>query len=329
MDHPTRTAPPEAPADGAPLGVPPALDRAAAGGGQPPVAHACSNCGATLTGPYCAQCGQKAAHRMVSLGHILEDAVEDQFSLNAALPRTLGVLLRYPGRLTGEYVSGRVVRYIPPMRLYLMASVLFFLVLAAMPGRASDVNVQGPGQTRAPAARTAVRKRVAAFNIQVGPVSIQADTVGIPQWLRPPVLRLIAHKERLQRMDPQEARRQLVTRMADDTPKVVFVLLPVFALLLKLLYIRRHRLYVEHFVFALHVHALAFLVFTLALLARYPFVSLAAYVGIAFYLLRAMRVVYGQGWGRTTAKFALLAFSYLILASLGLSIAVAVAVASI
>ncbi len=316
---------------------PPASGHAPPAGGPP--ALTCSNCGAALVGPYCAQCGQKAAQRVVSLGHILADALEDQLSLNAALPRTLRALFLHPGRLTREYVQGRVATYIPPMRLYLIASVLFFLVLTALPGATSGMrfnrdNARVAGTPARPAVAAAPARTPAAapprtLVVQVGPASLVMDTVGLAPWLKPAIMRVLAQQQRLARMNPAEARHLLVNRLADDVPKLVFVMVPIFALLLKLLYIRRRRLYVEHFVCALHVHALAFFVFAAALPIRVALVQLAAYGLVALYVLASMRVVYGQGWVRTTAKFALLSVSYVILLSAGLIIAMSVAIASV
>ncbi len=317
--------PPERGAAPPPAGAPPAV--------------ACSNCGALLLGPYCAECGQKAAQRVVSLRHILADALEDQLSLNAALPRTLRALFLHPGRLTREYVQGRVATYIPPMRLYLIASVLFFLVLTALPGATSDMrfnreNAAAAGTSTRPAAAAAraptpTPARPGALVVRIGPASLLMDTVGLAPWIKPAVMRVLAQQRRLARMNPAEARRLLVNRLADDVPKLVFVMVPIFALLLKLLYIRRRRLYVEHFVCALHVHALAFFVFAAALPIRVAPVQLGAYTLVALYVLASMRVVYGQGWVRTTAKFALLSVSYVLLLSVGLIIAMSVAIASV
>jgi hypothetical protein len=82
---------------------------------------------------FCGHCGQRNATRLVSVRNMLMDALEDQLSVNSALPRTLAGLLFRPGFLTREYVEGRIVRYIAPFRLYLVTSVLFFLGLSLTP----------------------------------------------------------------------------------------------------------------------------------------------------------------------------------------------------
>ena len=90
----------------------------------------CRNCGNKGAGRYCPQCGQRKGEVRVSLRRMLADVLEDQLSINATLPRTLQGILFRPGRLTVDYLNGRIASYIPPFRLYLAASVIFFLVLS-------------------------------------------------------------------------------------------------------------------------------------------------------------------------------------------------------
>ena len=299
----------------------------------------CPNCGFELTGRFCAQCGQRAGARMISVRQILADTLEDQLSLNSAVPRTVKTLLLHPGLLTTEYVSGRVARYIPPMRLYLAASLLFFLVLsfttgllggrgapppltvhavapAGLPAARVAREVAPPPAAAAGTARSAgatgarsgeAATRAAARDSSGAQGGISIDTTAGPSWLR---TRLAAQQRRFARMPPRDVGRALIGGFMDAAPKVVFLLLPLFALLLKLLYVRRRRLYVEHFVFALHLHAVAFLVFTVFALLRNAWLNLGLATWLAVYGYMAMRRVYGQGWFRTTTKFLALGFAY-------------------
>ena len=89
----------------------------------------CMNCGATLTGQYCGNCGQRARSRLISLWELVRDAFGDVFELDSRIWRTLGPLLFRPGQLTRDYLQGRRARFMPPFRTYLVLSVLFFVVL--------------------------------------------------------------------------------------------------------------------------------------------------------------------------------------------------------
>jgi len=88
----------------------------------------CLNCGTELRGQYCGNCGQRARGRLISLWELLQDAFGDLFEIDSRLWRTLVPLLIRPGRLTLDYLEGRRARYMPPFRMYLVLSVVFFVV---------------------------------------------------------------------------------------------------------------------------------------------------------------------------------------------------------
>jgi hypothetical protein len=88
----------------------------------------CLNCGTRLRGQYCGQCGQRSRSRLISLWELVSDAFGDLFELDSRLWQTLGPLVFRPGSLTHDYLQGRRARYMPPFRMYLVLSVVFFLV---------------------------------------------------------------------------------------------------------------------------------------------------------------------------------------------------------
>ncbi len=90
--------------------------------------QSCLNCGTELVGQYCGQCGQRATSRFISIFELLRDAFGDLFELDSRLWRTLLPLLIRPGLLTKDYLEGRRARYMPPFRMYLVLSVVFFVV---------------------------------------------------------------------------------------------------------------------------------------------------------------------------------------------------------
>src|SRR5579871_610101 len=82
----------------------------------------CANCGATVTGHFCANCGQKNENPLHSLWHFVGEATEDLTHADSRVWITIGALLFKPGFLTLEFLAGRRVRYLPPIRLYLVMS---------------------------------------------------------------------------------------------------------------------------------------------------------------------------------------------------------------
>lgn len=103
--------------------------RAAASDGHGHDGHPshCENCQAALHGHYCHACGQSVHNPVRNLGHALEEVFESFWHLDGRVFRTLRDLLS-PGKVAREYLAGRRVRYIPPLRLFVIVSVVTFFV---------------------------------------------------------------------------------------------------------------------------------------------------------------------------------------------------------
>jgi hypothetical protein len=301
-------------------------------------AEACRNCGDATPGAFCPSCGQPRASKLVSLRRIVADAVEDHLSLNATTPRTLGMLVTQPGGLTAEYLQGRIARYLPPLRLYIIASFAFFLTLGLSRATSESAAPRDGELIVLPAAAAPVDEPAAAAQVEgpaaVGPSGTQAPaaarqalpgTVSAdasqPTVLRlPPIpllgdnleARLAARLQLLGTTDNHELRRVVGRELLARAPIAVFLLLPLLAGVLKLLYVRHRRLYVEHFIFAVHLQAFAFVLFTaLHLTGSWPTVRVMLWGWLLAYIVLAFRRVYPQSWPRTLVKLALLGWVYL------------------
>ena len=260
----------------------------------------CLNCGAHLRGQYCGSCGQRARSRLISLWELVRDAFGDLFELDSRLWRTLVPLVIRPGRLTHDYLQGRRARYMPPFRMYLVLSLLFFLVAFFDPSETFGIFYdpqtleEATDEERREAAEIAaeVRRDIADEGIIVGE---PADTVGTgedatdgldiringegateancqvddesidgPEWLKrrltPERLKHICEQVR------QDNGRQFLRNLYDNIPIALIVLLPIMAFVLKALYPLSRRYYVEHLLFFVHFHAFLFLILTLQFL---------------------------------------------------------------
>jgi hypothetical protein len=310
----------------------------------------CANCDAPLTGPYCAQCGQHAHESARSLGALFHDAWHVLTHTDGRFWQTLAALLVRPGRLTQEYFAEHRARYLPPVRLYLVLSVLFF-ALAALgppgdsgsvlvrrstdPAVAADINVAWGGLEQAAATDPAVAAKIAAARRKIdearkqrnqgATVSGRCDGLEVsPKWLEAP-LRSACERT------VADGGKSLKHAFVANVPKMMFVFLPLMALVMLPLYWRPHRYYVEHLVFFLHTHAALFLILLLLqplswLAAVLPaldtpagFARLAALIYAAWYVYRALRVYYGQGRSRTLVKLAVVGFAYVVFLSITLA----------
>src|SRR3954469_6736409 len=86
----------------------------------------CANCGVALDGPYCARCGQKVAPLNPSFGAFVHDLIHEVAHVDGKVIQSARLLVTKPGFLTSEHFLGRRARYVSPIRLYLLFSVLYF-----------------------------------------------------------------------------------------------------------------------------------------------------------------------------------------------------------
>ena len=93
----------------------------------------CANCDAALSGAFCAACGQKAGALNPSLGEFLHELSQELLNVDGKTVQSIRLLLTRPGFLSREHFAGRRARYVSPIRLYLVFSVLYFAVAAFAP----------------------------------------------------------------------------------------------------------------------------------------------------------------------------------------------------
>jgi hypothetical protein len=261
----------------------------------PPPA-ACANCGAPFAPQrrrFCPECGQETHTQAPTLHEFAQQLGGAYFSTEGALWRTLKLLLLKPGELTRQYLAGRRKHYVLPLRLYLTIS-LITLLLVRVAGSAGTVKVEIKTPTAAEAA--AVRNNL-VINMGGGHAGLRDGKFfcdNLPGWVCQRLKRRID-------IDPQqmgEEFAQLKERFLANLGAAMFVLLPSFALWLKLAYWNRRLRYTEHLVFALHVHAYWFVALAF-MLPDQVWLTAPAFAAVPWYTLLAMRRVYGgRRWPR-------------------------------
>ena len=259
----------------------------------------CLNCGAALTGRYCANCSQAADVHVPSTRELLHEALEGITHSDSRLWNTLKLLWFKPGRLTQEFVAGRRAAYLPPFRLYLILSIIFFLAASLSPMHAQIIRLDDP---RGPSPAECAKLQGNLFGRDIGP--------------------------RLQHACGEIVRdngTNLAHSWLSIMPKAMFIFLPLVAFLHMLMYWRPQHRYAEHLLFFLHLHGFFFSVMTVAVLASdaaraWSFVAKLGSLGLllpwilALYTVLAMKRVFGRGWTATLVKgFALFAVYAVVL----------------
>ncbi len=298
----------------------------------------CRNCGAVLGGPWCAQCGQRARDLERPVRALVAEFVENVLSLDGRAARTVDLLFFHPGALTRRYLAGQRVRFVPPLRLLLISLVLFFLALEIGDVALVQFRIRSDSGAGIVSFGAGARNRDLDL-LFLAPLARDADASGAELTAEMAAVEREARKSRAGTARAEAgialARRLIagfehalrdpgpLNRFLHDwVPRVLFLLIPVFALLLRLFFGRARRFYYDHLVFALHLHAVLFLLATLlvpfAALVPGPWPGRLLLLAGALYPPLAMRRVYEQGWLAVLLKFVLVAALYLAIVATAL-----------
>jgi len=247
------------------------------------VGPSCLNCNTRLHGQFCHTCGQKAASASVKLHDFVHEATHEFLHLDGKILNTLKLLVARPGQLTVEFLEGRRARFISPLRVYLTFSLIFFTLAAILPrGLEGVVKVKGG-------------------------TGLKGDTE---------IEQRLASGMRKAAQDANVINNAVLKQL----PKVMFVLMPVFALILWPFYRRQQRFYIPHLYYSVHFHAFVFLVMSVYVTVNRIGVpkQLAALLILTVipYHFIALRRVYGGSLGITLAKGFAVGFLYWLIAIL-------------
>lgn len=253
----------------------------------------CPNCGTELRGEHCWSCGQSAKDLKRPFAALFIDVLNAVFSFDGRLARTLPALMFRPGHVTRSYMDGKRVRYVPPFRLFLLASVLFFLVLFSIGEKQSWV--QGDDLTI-----TSARDAISEIVVDGQPINeidgYEAVFDDEGQFDRVATRAFLEQLERDGRIDADQdianlasmlellngmtlSRSEIFASIRKWAPRLSILLLPFTVIALTILHIWIRRIYVfDHFIVAMHLQTYLYLAATMAIL--FSFVSPAWAWGI-------------------------------------------------
>lgn len=295
----------------------------------------CENCGYEFKGHFCPNCGQEVAEFNRPFGFVLYDFMGNFFAFDTRFFASFWKLLVRPGYLTVEFFNGRRVRYSPPFRMFVFLSFVLFLMLELLTQKGLNTFLEAPVNDSQALVKSdsvlikntdsqSVKKN---FNIKINNRNedlFHLDSVNFDgNNIRDNLIILANHfEERLKVTSDPEDREKLISiiRMCSSPELLVgkflkylswsfFILLPVFALLLKLFYLKRKQYFIRHFIFSIHFHSYVFFMLIIAILLELIFnplidyVLLVGFISIPVYFLLAMRSFYGQGIRKLLSKF--------------------------
>ena len=267
----------------------------------------CLNCGHLVEERFCTHCGQENLELNDSVWKLVGHYLQDMFSYDNRIWHTLKYLLLKPGRVAREYMDGKRKQNLEPIRFYVFASSVFFLLLFFTLGSSSSYTINTPESNyskrlfhlkqekeyRKGTPDTAIVNQLTQslkekMEIQDSSVvdtanqGVEIDLFDVPSidtieakgWLSNVLVERIAARqselEKKHEGDENAALSTVLDEIWHSLPQLFFLSLPFFAFFLKILYFRRPKnSYVEHFIFSLYYYSYLFVIMILFLLAQW------------------------------------------------------------
>lgn len=308
------------------------------------VSDVCLNCGHTLQGNYCGSCGQEAKELRRPFFRLGSETIQSLFELDGRTFRTLFRLITKPALLSCEYFSGRRASYTPPLRLFLVISVSFFLLVSlytsiqsleeVLRGDTAVSTAEPTDEIIATESRRNLRvnrEKTSLENIQdvVSGINLPFFSEQTNENLRVAMIAQAEANLNSLMTDPGE----FGANYLEYITLFMLLMIPLLALIQKVVYLGSGKYYIEHLVLALHNHAFLILaifvnsVFEIIQERQLIFVStFFSYAGTAviiwiwLYLFLSLKNYFQQGYGITLLKFLTTTILYSITLSFGVLI---------
>ena len=321
----------------------------------------CLNCNAVINGKYCSVCGQENLEPQESVWSLILHFFNDITHFDGKFFSSVKYVVTKPGFLTAEYANGRRMSYLNPVRFYVFTSFLFFLIFFTFIIDNNDVSEKKntvknhtvkndsllfPNILKNSGIDTIYKKekldslknirkiknnnkKFTIFNLYDYRDRKEFDSLDkIGKIDHGKIPRILIEKQlQLQEKyndDPKKAKDALLENALHSIPQTLFFTLPLFALVLQILYIRRGRYYyVSHVIFTIHLYIFIYidflLMYFLGVLSDFKYlgwlskVEIILGIGMFYYAYRAMRNFYEQGRWKTLLKLFILCFALIFL----------------
>ncbi len=300
----------------------------------------CLNCGYPLIGKYCGNCGQKAFLHKDSFRHMVMHFAADYFHYDNKFWTTIKTLFTKPGLVTLEYIQGKRAKFLNPIQLYIFVTTIYFLFFFANSGAEQTINFTSKDSLstmQMDSIKSALLDNsLTGINtanadhpkIGIGELTPKEPTLKMydsVQHSLPPAKRnnyfenlFIRKVFTFNSMNLLEWNTHFKEKFIHNFPKIFFILLPFFALLLKMVFRKSKLYYVDHVIFSVHFHAFLFIMLGIKgiLTTIYDdqhfsfLIGFIIFIGLGFYLLRSFKRVYPSPWWKLILKQLFLSFMY-------------------
>lgn len=316
----------------------------------------CTNCGKELPQQenFCPECGQENDNKRQTFGNLMFELIQGFMSVDSRLTQSLPALLFRPGLLSKEYLRGRRQRYLDPIRMFITITVLYFLIASfgsEDPKKEIDKLVAADSTgiidietdslvviEDSPLSYRITDKKSAAL-LDSSELISNGEQLELDDYHYKDIKAMVkrGHTNTIEIMDSLNIENTFWNRfyygevikfaqsdfnkfkdyIISKLPWIIFCMIPVFAFVLKLLYLRRKFLYIDHLIFSFHLYSFLFLTLILQIILE-QFVDYDFdgwwFLIITAYTIFAFRNFYDQSYLKTIVKMFALLFLYSIAA---------------
>lgn len=281
----------------------------------------CLNCGAEVKETYCPNCGQPNYEPRESFRHIMTHFLTDYLHLDEKFFSSLKILLFNPGKLTNEYNAGRRMKYVHPFRLYIFITIVFFII-QGIDRKDNKLKVKKQvsenGDTTVMVSPSSELDTSKAGEVEYNWASVEDTTIeqyqarqdSLPEDQKDNFFQKYFNKKTIiaeqQHFDLGE---KIMENFQHNIPKMMFLILPVFALILYLFFRRRNLYYVEHFYHSVYLHCFFYLYRLIFLIPVKLLpenwkegINLVMLIGLAVYFYKSLIRVYNDNAILTIVK---------------------------
>ena len=241
----------------------------------------CLNCGHTVTERFCGHCGQENIETRVSFWGLLVHFVEDLTHYEGKFWTTLKYLFTRPAYLTQTYLQGKRVSSLPPVRLYIFASFITFILPHLIP----EAHVSFSKETLEQKEQVALSNHADNFAYQTDVGIVLGSRFETIEQLDSVFVSMEAvdsamdtreywrHKKAIQlrKYTPAQIHEMVIETINRGFPKTLFIYMPLFALVLGLFHKRKNWFYFDHAIFTLHYFSFLLLSFSAYILLSRAF----------------------------------------------------------
>ncbi|MFM2269276.1 MAG: hypothetical protein RL757_2717 [Bacteroidota bacterium] len=292
---------------------------------------ACPNCHTVFAEThtnYCAHCGQENHTHKLPVKHFVMELIEAFTHFDTKFLATFKDLVLHPGLVIQKFNANKRARYVPPIRIYVFTSFAFFLILALSVNKKVEKaavkithTIQGESAGQISLMnKTQLTARInedlkALPNLSNAAIDsvLRAEKVKT-DWINTRILNSVIKLEK-----GELTIADLYKKFIKSSSYAIFILMPLFALLLMLFYRKRNYFYSEFLVFSIYYHTFVFGVFGILMTLNglfdvdmdYIFSFLA--FSMFLYLGMALKRVFADSMLKTAIKAVLLSGIYLML----------------